>query len=149
MGIVLNILQKKPLRVIAIEPNAMVVDALRIMEQHNIGSVLVMENGRYMGLLTERDYARKVIVKGKRSTETKVGEIMSVNLPHVSPHDSVEHCMELMADNHVRYVPVFDNMNNLVGIISLVDLIEEVVQQQRATISHLREYITGAGSYNH
>ena len=100
-----------------------------------------MEDETYLGIMTERDYARKVILKGKHSTETSVSEIMSTDLPHVNPRDSMEHCMQLMADSNVRYLPVFDN-GMLKGIISILDVIQATVDVQKATISNLQDFIS-------
>ncbi len=85
------------------------MEALQIMAEKNIGSVVVMEKDQYLGIMTERDYSRKVILKGKHSPTTTVSEIMSTDLPHVKPTDSIEHCMELMSSLNIRYVPVFEN----------------------------------------
>jgi CBS domain-containing protein len=106
----------------------------------NIGSVLVTNGEEYMGLVTERDYSRKVILKGKNSTDTKVSEIMSSDLPHIKPEDTIEHCMELMTDSNIRYLPVFKN-NSLEGIISITDVVKETILKQQQTIRHLDSYI--------
>jgi CBS domain-containing protein len=110
------------------------------MADNNIGSVLVMKDDEYLGLVTERDYSRKVILKGKNSTDTKVSEIMSSDLPHIKPDDTIEHCMELMTDSNIRYLPVFKN-NKLAGIISITDVVKETILKQQQTIRHLDSYI--------
>ena len=110
------------------------------MADKNIGSVVVMKEGVYQGILTERDYSRKVILKGKNSTDTQVLEIMSTDLPSVKPDDSIEHCMELMTNNAIRYMPVFDD-GKLSGIISMSDVVKETIVSQKETISHLESYI--------
>ncbi|MEP7252716.1 MAG: CBS domain-containing protein, partial [Ginsengibacter sp.] len=114
--------------------------ALKVMADNNIGSVLVMENNKYLGLITERDYSRKVILKGKNSTNTKVSEIMTSDLPRIKPDDTVEHCMELMTDSKIRYLPVFVK-DQLKGIISITDVVKETILKQQQTIRHLDSYI--------
>ena len=94
------------------------------MAEKNIGSVVVMKNDEYLGIMTERDYSRKVILKDKNSMTTKVSEIMSTDLPAVNPADSIEHCMQLMTEKNIRYMPVFEN-NKLTGIISMRDVVKE------------------------
>src|SRR5882724_4324979 len=101
---VADILSHKGARITSVGPEATVLDALRIMADQNIGSVMVVEGNKYLGLITERDYSRKVILKGKSSTDTPVAEIMSTGLPSVTPADTVEFCMELMSDKNIRYL---------------------------------------------
>jgi signal-transduction protein with cAMP-binding, CBS, and nucleotidyltransferase domain len=110
------------------------------MSFQNIGSVMVMENQTYLGIMTERDYSRKVILKGKSSTDTPVSEIMSNDLPAVNLHDSIEHCMQLMAEKNIRYLPVFEQ-DRIYGVISIHDLIRETIQHQEETISQLKDYL--------
>jgi CBS domain-containing protein len=126
--------------VVGVSPDSTVVNALEIMAEKNIGSVIVLEKGKYIGIMTERDYSRKVILKGKNSHDTKVEEIMSTDLPAVKPSDSIEHCMELMTQHNIRYMPVFDN-DKLAGIISISDVVKETILSQKETISHLESYI--------
>jgi CBS domain-containing protein len=141
MSNVAKILQSKNYGIISVPSSTAVIDALEIMAKNNIGSILVMEGGVFLGLFTERDYARKVILKDKSSSQTTVGEIMSTDLPRVSPRDTVEQCMRLISEYHVRYLPVFDQ-GKLVGIVSILDLIQETVSLQKETISHLQEFIS-------
>ncbi len=140
MNYVSNILSRKGSNAISVTPDTPVIDALKVMAENNIGSVLVMENNKYMGLITERDYSRKVILKGKNSTNTKVSEIMTSDLPHIKPNDTVDHCMELMTDSKIRYLPVFVN-DELKGIISITDVVKETILKQKETIKHLDNYI--------
>ncbi|MEP6926095.1 MAG: CBS domain-containing protein [Ginsengibacter sp.] len=140
MNHVMDILSRKGSNAISVSPDTTVLDALKVMADNNIGSVLVMENKEYLGLVTERDYSRKVILKDKNSTDTKVSEIMSADLPHVNPDDTIEHCMELMTNGKIRYLPVFKN-NQLQGIISITDVVRETILKQQQTISHLDNYI--------
>jgi CBS domain-containing protein len=140
MNHVIDILSRKGDNAISVAPDTTVLDALKVMADNNIGSVLVMENDEYLGLVTERDYSRKVILKGKNSTDTRVSEIMSSDLPHVNPDDTIEHCMELMSGSKIRYLPVFKN-NRLQGIISITDVVKETILKQQQTIRHLDNYI--------
>ncbi len=135
-----HILQRKGVNVITIAPDITVLDAIKQMAEKNIGSIVVVENGQYAGLLTERDYARKVILKGKSSTTTLVKEIMSTGLPRITPDNSVETCMQIMSENNIRYLPVFEN-DELCGIISINDVIKETILTQKETIEHLQNYI--------
>lgn len=136
------ILGRKGNYAIGVEPDTTVLDALKIMADKNIGSLVIMNQGRYMGMMTERDYARKVALKGKHSIATKVSEIMSSDLPAIQPDDSLEHCMSLMTENNIRYLPVFEN-DQLSGIISMSDVVKETIIAQKETISHLENYIHG------
>lgn len=137
---VADIIARKGVSAIAVPPDTSVVEALRIMAEKNIGSVLVMSGGEYVGLMTERDYSRKVVLKGKNSQDTKVAEIMSTDLPAVSPNDTIDHCMQLMTDKNIRYLPVFEN-NMLAGIISISDVVKQTILFQQETINHLESYI--------
>jgi CBS domain-containing protein len=110
------------------------------MADKNIGSVVVTENDKYLGIVSERDYSRKVILKDKHSTSTRVAEIMTTDLPYIYPEDSIDHCMELMTGNNIRYLPVFNN-NRLSGIISITDVVKETILGQQQTISQLESYI--------
>lgn len=138
---VADILARKNRHLVSVVPNTTVLDALKIMSDHNIGSILVIDaGGQYNGILTERDYARKVILKGKSSTDTRVNDIMSTDLPRISPDSTIDECMQLMSVNNIRYLPVFNN-EYLVGIISVNDVIKAVIANQAETISHLQTYI--------
>lgn len=140
MNTVSVVLERKNLQPVTVLPDATVMEALQIMEEKNIGSVIVMEANKYLGIVTERDYSRKIILKGKNSTSTRVSEIMSTDLPSVNPSDSIEHCMQLMSTKNIRYMPVFEN-NNLIGIISMSDVVKETILAQKETINQLQNYI--------
>ena len=127
-------------KITSVAPDLTVLEALKIMADQNIGSVMVMRGDDYLGLMTERDYSRKVILKGKSSTETKVSEIMSEELPRVNPADTIEYCMQLMSDQNIRYLPVFEN-DKLCGIVSINDLVKETILNQQETISQLKDYL--------
>jgi len=141
MNSVKSVLSRKKLPPVTISPEATVIDALEIMAEKNIGSLVVMKANEYLGILTERDYSRKIVLKGKSSTETKVSEIMTIGLPAVKPSDSIEHCMQLMTDRNIRYMPVFDN-DQLTGIISMSDVVKETILAQKETINQLQNYIS-------
>ena len=140
MSTVLSALNRKGVLPVTISPGATVMDALKIMEEKNIGSVVVMQNEEYLGIMTERDYSRKVILKNKDSAHTKVSEIMSTGLPSVAPSDTIDRCMQLMSEKNIRYMPVFEN-NKLTGIISMSDVVKETIQAQKETINQLHNYI--------
>src|SRR5690606_39271467 len=134
MNKVSNILSRKGDNVISVTSDTTVYDALTLMSKRNIGSIAVLnEKGKYMGLLTERDYARKVIVQGRHSNDTMVKDIMSTDLPPVTKNHTVEECMELMSKNNIRYLPVIEN-DKLMGLISVLDLVNETIQMQKETI---------------
>lgn len=142
MAKVSAILARKGTNLVTIDVNTNVFDALKIMADKNIGSLIVTDEGAYAGVLTERDYSRKVILVGKHSSDTPVKEIMTTDLPRITSNDTVEHCMQLMSDKNVRYLPVFEG-EKLSGIISISDVVTETILQQKETINHLQNYIQG------
>lgn len=135
-----DILERKGASVVSISPDTSVLDALKLMADKNIGSVIVMQEESFLGIMTERDYSRKVILKGKSSTDTKVYEIMTTGFPTVVPDDSIEHCMELISQHNIRYLPVFKD-ERMYGIISMTDLIKQTILGQEETISQLKDYL--------
>lgn len=135
-----NVLQRKGNRVTTVPPEMTVIDALKLMAEQNIGSVVVMKEEKFAGIMTERDYSRKVILKGRHSSETKVGEIMTTDFPYVALNDTVESCMQLMTSHRLRYLPVIED-EQLVGIISINDLVTETILTQAETINQLQSYI--------
>ncbi len=140
MNRVADIIARKGVSAIAVPPDTAVIDALQIMAEKNIGSVLIMDAGEFLGIITERDYSRKVILRGKNSHDTKVAEIMSTDMPPVQPTDTIDHCMQLMTEKNIRYLPVFENQQ-LVGIISISDVVKQTILLQQETINHLDDYI--------
>lgn len=141
MTTVKDILSRKP-ETVTIASHCSVLDALKLMAEKNIGSVVVTDaQGNYLGIVTERDYSRKVVLKGKNSTATPVDEIMSTDLPCVSPKDTVEYCRQLMTLQNIRYLPVFAG-NELKGIISMSDVVKETIAMQQETIDHLQQYMS-------
>ena len=137
---VADILNRKGNRVTHVSPVASVLDALKIMADQNIGSVMVLENGEYLGIMTERDYSRKIALKGRSSIDAMVSEIMSSDFPRITPHDSIDYCMQLMSDKNIRYLPVFSE-DQLCGIISINDVVKETIISQQETISQLKDYL--------
>jgi CBS domain-containing protein len=135
-----DILARKDCNVISVAPETKVIDALKLMAERNIGSVMIIKDDVYYGLLTERDYARKVVLKGKSSLDTSVANVMSNDLPRTSLHTSIDHCMQLMSDNNLRYLPVFEG-ETVIGIISINDVIKAVMTNQQDTIAQLENYI--------
>jgi len=126
----------------SIAPEATVFEAIKLMAEKNIGSLLVMSGGRLVGLFTERDYARKIALHGKTSKETLVKEVLSRDVVTVILQDSVEHCMKLLTENRVRHLPVLDGAN-VVGIISIGDLVNWIISAQDAAIEQMERYIAG------
>lgn len=137
---VADVLLRKGSDITTVSPETTVLEALHIMADQNIGSVMILENGHYLGIVTERDYSRKVVLKGKSSTDTKVTEIMSSDLPRVTPNDSIDYCMQLMSDKNIRYLPVFDE-EQVTGILSINDVVKETILSQQETISQLKDYL--------
>lgn len=137
---VADVLLRKGSHITTVSPSTTVLEALHIMADQNIGSVMVLENGHYLGIVTERDYSRKVVLKGKSSTDTLVTEIMSSDLPRVTANDSIDYCMQLMSDKNIRYLPVFDE-NQVTGILSINDVVKETILSQQETISQLKDYL--------
>jgi len=137
---VADILKRKGSHVETVQSEFTVIDALRLMADKNIGSVAIAQNDKFIGLMTERDYSRKVILKGRSSSETTVGEIMDIEYPSVIKNDTIEYCMELMSSKNLRYLPVIEQ-GKLVGIISINDVVKETILTQKETIEHLQNYI--------
>jgi CBS domain-containing protein len=135
-----DILARKGGSVIAIGADTLVLEALRLMADKNIGSVVVTEHGEYSGILTERDYARKVILEGRSSDHTTVREIMSTDLPRLLPDNTIDTCMHIMSESNVRSLPVF-SYNKLCGIISMSDVVNETILSHEDTIEQLKNYI--------
>lgn len=134
---------KKDQTVYTIGPNESVYSAIRIMAERSVGALLVMEDGKLAGIVTERDYARKIDLMGRSSRETPVHDIMTTAVMYVTPRQTNEECMALMTDNRLRHLPVMEN-GKLVGLISIGDLVKDVISEQRFIIEQLEHYITGA-----
>lgn len=143
MLIVADILKAKGTAVFSIDPGITVYDALKIMGEKNIGALPVTEAGKLTGIVSERDYARKVVLKGRTSKDTLVSAIMTTEVITVSPSDSVEQCMNLMTGKKIRHLPVVEN-GALSGIISIGDVVMSIISTQKETIEHLQNYIAGS-----
>jgi CBS domain-containing protein len=141
-GTIEDILQHKPGQVWTIAPEATVFDAIQLMAEKNIGALLVMSGSRLIGVVSERDYTRKVALKGKSSRDTQVREIISTPLVSASRHHTVQECMRLMTTNRVRHLPVMEG-DEVVGIVSIGDLVNWIISAQSITITQLESYITG------
>jgi len=136
-----NVLEEKGNAVLQIEADATVFDAIKRMVESNVGALLVTENGKLAGIVTERDYLRRVTLEGRTEKETLVREIMSSPLVYVTPDTSVDECMAIMTERRIRHVPVLDDHHELVGIVSIGDLVKFQSKQQSFQIKLLTEYI--------
>jgi CBS domain-containing protein len=137
------VLKNKSSRVFNCAPDDMVFDAIQQMADENVGALLVLQNDRVVGIITERDYTRKVILKHRSSKETPVSEIMVTDLACAAPGDSVDECLRIMTEQRIRHLPVMEN-GKLVGIVSIGDLVKWIISAQRAVVEHLEAYIFGA-----
>ena len=142
MRTVRQLLEGKKPGVVTIEASAPVRTAIQLMADHFIGALPVVEGGRLTGIVSERDYARKVVLMGRKSTETIVGTIMSVPVIHVGPAQTVNDCMQLMTEKRIRHLPVVED-GKLVGVISIGDCVKAVIDEQKHEIEDLRRYIAG------
>jgi CBS domain-containing protein len=133
---------KKASTVWSIGSTAMVIDAIQLMDEKNVGALPVVDNGKLAGIISERDYTRKVILKGRSSKETPVSDVMTEQLLKVTPSDTVTECMRTMTEKQVRHLPVLEG-TNLVGILSIGDVVNWLISAQTATIDNLERYITG------
>ncbi len=125
----------------SIKPQASVYEALEMMADRNVGALLVVETGRLVGIFSERDYARKVILKGKASKDTPVSELMTTMVLYATPKNTLDECMALMTSKHIRHLPVLDN-ERIAGIITLGDVVKRIISDQKLTISELENYLT-------
>ena len=140
MTIVRQLLERKPAALFSVEPETPVLEAIRAMAEHGIGALLVMTDRRLVGIVSERDYARKVILLGRASADTPVADIMSTPVITVQPNDTVQKCMQLMTDRHVRHLPVTD-ADKVLGMVSIGDLVKAVIAEQQQQIEQLESYI--------
>ncbi|MBM3320007.1 MAG: CBS domain-containing protein [Candidatus Eisenbacteria bacterium] len=142
MTTVRQLLQAKNAEVWTVRPDALVYEALQMMAEKDVGALPVVEGGRVVGIFSERDYARKVVLKGKSSRTSPVREMMTARVLFVSPAETVEECMKLMTEKRVRHLPVLEE-GRLVGIVSIGDAVKKVIADQQFTIEVLEKYITG------
>ena len=138
-----QLLEDKGQQVWSVHSDATVFDALRLMAEKDIGALLVMDEGSVVGLISERDYARKVILQGRSSRHTLVADIMSTSVLHALPQQTVNDCMALMTDKKVRHLPVLDD-GRVIGILSLGDLVKAIITEQEFVIEQLEHYISGS-----
>ena len=138
---VAEILKAKGNNIFSITSDYTVYDALKVMGEKNIGALLVIENQQLVGIISERDYARKIILKGKSSQDTLVKEIMTKEVISVLPDDKIDKCMELMSEKHIRHLPVMQD-GIVTGIISITDVVKAIIESQKETISLLHHYIS-------
>ncbi|MFV8341760.1 CBS domain-containing protein [Flavobacterium sp. XS2P39] len=136
-----QILSTKGKEVYSILSTNTVFEALTVMSEKNIGAILIIEDGILKGVLSERDYARKIVLKAKSSKKALVHEIMEADVVTVKPSDNLDYCMELMSTKRVRHLPVLEN-NTVIGIISISDVVKAIIEIQKDTIQHLNSYIT-------
>ena len=143
MTTVRHVLETKGRNVWSVSPDATVYEALKVMADNNVGALVVLAGDQLKGVISERDYARKVILKGKFSRETPVSEIMSTDVVTVRPEQSIEECMALMTDKRIRHLPVLEG-EKLVGVISIGDVVKAIISDKEFTIKQLENYITGS-----
>jgi CBS domain-containing protein len=142
MKTVKEILEAKGTEIWSVQPSDTVLDSLRLMSDKGIGSLLVMDGEKLMGIVTERDYARKVILEGKSSKDTSVSDVMTRKVLCVSPERTVDECMALMTDKRARHLPVVDH-KRVVGVVSIGDLVKTLINEQQILIDQLQHYISG------
>ena len=138
-----QLLNTKGDQIWSVEPKATIFEALEIMSEKEIGALLVMVDGKLTGIFSERDYARKVILKGKSSKETPVGELMTKKVFYMDPQKTINDCMAMMTAKRIRHVPVIED-NQVVGIVTIGDVVNQIISEQEVTINHLENYITGS-----
>jgi len=142
MRAAIDIVRYKGSTVWSVGPDKTVLHALAIMAAHDIGAVVVLDGKKIVGILTERDYARKVVLAGRSSRESAIREVMTSDVICVSPEESIERCLTIMTEERVRHLPVVDNQR-LVGLISIGDLVRATIEEQEQVIEHLQQYIAG------
>lgn len=143
MRTIQSFLNSQQREVYSVSPNQTVWEALQVMAQHNIGAVLVANNDKMVGIFSERDYARRVELKGLLTKETLVGQIMTSKFITIQPSRKMDECMQIMTENRVRHLPVMDQQENILGLVSIGDVVSEMIHEQRLLIDQLRHYIAG------
>ena len=143
MTTIAQLLNIKGDQIWSVDPKATIFEALEIMSEKEIGALLVMEDGKLKGIFSERDYARKVILKGKSSKETPVGELMTKKVFYIDSQKTINDCMGMMTAKRIRHIPVIDD-NQVMGIVTIGDVVNQIISEQEVTINHLENYITGS-----
>ena len=142
MRTVRQLLEAKAPEVFAIGPDDPVIDAIRLMAEKRIGALLVMQAGKLAGIVSERDYARKIVLQGRSSRDTPVREIMTAEVVAVGLDDTTDRCMQLVTDQRIRHLPVVDG-DSVLGVVSIGDLVKAVIEDQQLELDHLQRYIVG------
>jgi CBS domain-containing protein len=136
-----QLLNTKSDEIFSVGPDTLVIDAIRMMTERKVGALLVLENTKLVGILSERDYARKVILNNRSSSETMVSEIMTSDVKTVTPSQTIDECMVIMSNNHIRHMPVVNN-DKAVGILSIMDVVKNIISEKEFIIEQLEHYIT-------
>lgn len=142
MKLVKQILDSKGNDIWSLRPDNSVLDAVKLMAEKEVGALLIMEGARLVGIVSERDYARKVILKGRSSEDTRVADIMTANVLYVHPDETVDDCMALMTEKRIRHLPIVEK-EQVIGVLSLGDLVKAVIAEQKFMIDQLEHYISG------
>ena len=137
-----QLLNDKGRKIYSVSPETMVYDAIKLMNEAKVGALLVIEDNKLVGIISERDYARRVILENRSSHETPVKDIMTPDVITVAPGQSVEDCMKLMSENHIRHLPVAEN-GQVIGVISTMDVVSSIISERESVINHLENYISG------
>lgn len=140
MKTVKQIISTKPAQVFSVSSSCSVLDALKLMTEKNISAILVMDNEELTGIFTERDYARKIVLMGKSSKDTEISQAMTAHPITVTPTDSIDLCMQIMTDKHIRHLPVLES-SHAIGMVSIGDVVKFIIADQKQTISQLENYI--------
>lgn len=140
MRTVRHLLEAKTPDIFSIAPHAPVLDAIRMMAEKRVGALLVMEAGKLEGIVSERDYARKVVLQGRSSKDTPVRDIMTAEVVSIGQHDSLDHCMQLVTNRRIRHLPVLDG-DSVLGVVSIGDLVKAVIEDQQLELEQLQRYI--------
>ena len=141
MRSVLQLLEEKPQQVLSIQPQAKVFDALMLMAEKDVGALVVLEGEKLVGIFSERDYARKVVLQGRSSKDTRIRDIMTSRVAYARPDQSVEECMAVMTEKRIRHLPVMEG-EQMLGIISIGDLVKAIIEEQQHVIEQLEQYIS-------
>lgn len=142
MGLVKDILKAKGTVIFSIKPGVDIYSALEVMVEKNVSALLVMEEEKLVGIFTERDYARKVVLKGKHSKDTKIEEVMTADLVTIEPESTIDECMRMMTSRFIRHLPVVEE-GKVLGIVSIGDVVKFIIEDQKTIIQHMENYISG------